>query len=734
MVKSQILLNMNDNIASKSIIFTGLFALLLTPFFVTGSFLFPFIVGKAYFFRTIVEIIFVAWIFLAVNDPQYRPKKSLLMILFSLFVVAIAVSTTLSPNPYKSFWSNFERMDGYITLIHLFLLFIVMGSVFKEAKNWRGWWKGAAFTSTIMCVYAFFQLAGKININQGGVRVDGTLGNAAYLATYLLFSFFITLFLFAHERKMWAKIMYSVLGICQLIVIYYTATRGVILGLLGGLVVMSVILAFKGDGRVKKIGVGVIALLILILIGFFSIKNTEFAQKSPILSRFATLSFSEFKTQGRYYVWPMAFKGIAERPVFGWGVESFNYVFNKYYDPRMFNQEPWFDRAHNMYLDWLIAGGVLGGGLYIALCLSALWKAFKDRDDDPEFKGESSAIVTALLVAYLFQGLFLFDNIVSYIYFTAFLAYLHSRSNRDWKIHDIEFGRVTTKVVPAIFSIALFFSLFYGIWKPMKAGAYIIEALQLEQKGKPRDAMNALQSAFDEKSFGSAEALEQVIAYTPTIAQSQDTTLKQDYFKMLTTEANKQLERSPKDVRYRLLYGAALNQFGLADKALEQLNVAKELSPTKQAIYYEINKSYILKNDYQSALTAIKTAVDLAPGNSEAIVNLGVAYLYMRDEASANAQFAKVADTYDLVKDNRLLGAYVDTGRWDLVIGMLRERAKRNPSDVNNYISLASAYLKVGDKQDAISALNVVGSLKPEYKATADEYIAQIKAGKNPTQ
>jgi hypothetical protein len=52
----------------------------------------------------------------------------------------------------------------------------------------------------------------------------------------------------------------------------------------------------------------------------------------------------------------MALKGIAERPVLGWGQENFNYVFNKYYNPQMFGQEEWFDRTHNVVLDWLIAG------------------------------------------------------------------------------------------------------------------------------------------------------------------------------------------------------------------------------------------------------------------------------------------------------------------------------------------------------------------------------------------
>ncbi len=198
-------------------------------------------------------------------------------------------------------------------------------------------------------------------------------------------------------------------------------------------------------------------------------------------------------------------------------------------------------------------------------------------------------------------------------------------------------------------------------------------------------------------------------------------------------QMKKQLDNYPNDARYRILYASALNQFGMSEQAIEQLNIAKTLSPKKQSIYFELSSSYIQKKDYTNALATLKTAYDLEPKNEEATVNLGIAYLYMGDNASAAMTFAKVEKTYDLIKDNRLLGAFVNLGRWNDVINVLRERAKRDPGDVNNYISLASAYLKVGDTADAISALTVVGTLLADYKATADAYIQQIKAGKNPT-
>ena len=117
-----------------------------------------------------------------------------------------------------------------------------------------------------------------------------------------------------------------------------------------------------------------------------AVRNTTFVRNDYVLSRFASLSFSEIKTQGRYFVWPMAIKGFIEKPILGWGQEGFNFVFNKYYDPRMYTREPWFDRAHNTYLDWLIAGGALGLLSYLAIIFSLLYYLFKSAELEKKTK------------------------------------------------------------------------------------------------------------------------------------------------------------------------------------------------------------------------------------------------------------------------------------------------------------------------------------------------------------
>src|SRR3990167_3430280 len=314
----------------KWIIFAGLFIVPFVPFLVSSSFFFPFITTKAFAWRIIVEIIFATWVLLALLDANYRPKKSVILYAVFGFLVIIGLADLFGVAPVKSFWSNFERMEGYITLLHLGMFFLVISSVFKEV-DWKRWWNVSLVASFLMVLYSVLQIIGLKTINQGGVRVDGTLGNAIYLAVYMLFHIFIaSLFMWREWKNVALRWVYGLLILSQVFVLYYTATRGAILGFLGGVFVVAVLSIFnkdKDEKMVRKAGIAILLVLAVVMGGFFSLKNAAFVTSSPVLSRFFFFTTKEIKTQGRYFVLPMAVEGFKERPLLGLGQEKFSYVF-----------------------------------------------------------------------------------------------------------------------------------------------------------------------------------------------------------------------------------------------------------------------------------------------------------------------------------------------------------------------------------------------------------------------
>src|SRR6185437_10279957 len=106
--------------------------------------------------------------------------------------------------------------------------------------------------------------------------------------------------------------------------------------------------------------------------------------------------------------------------------------FNQYYNPDLYNQEPWFDRAHNAFLDWLIAGGLPAFLLYISLFIGAIVLLWRSTDVT---RVERIAL-TAALAGYACHNLFVFDNLYSYVYFFAILALIDSQVARPIKYFE----------------------------------------------------------------------------------------------------------------------------------------------------------------------------------------------------------------------------------------------------------------------------------------------------------
>ena len=346
----------------KGAVFFGLFLIPLLTLYVANGMFFPYITGKNFVFRIIVEIVTAAWILLALYDVDYRPRFSWILATFGAFMAVMLVANLRAEHFVTAFWSNFERMDGYITLIHVFLYFIVLGSTLRTQKAWT------YFFHTSVVVAGFVALNGLSQLSAANVRVDSTLGNAAYMAVYMLFHIFILLYLSLQTKVTPYRVVYGLLGLLFVYVLLQTGTRGTALGLMAGMLTTVVYIALFATRfkQVQKYAFGSLIALLVLLAGFVAARDSAFIQNNGALARIANISVShDLVTRGQ--IWGEAIKGVEERPLLGWGQGNFNYVFNKYYDPRLYGQEQWFDRTHNIIFDWLIAGGILGLLSYLSI-------------------------------------------------------------------------------------------------------------------------------------------------------------------------------------------------------------------------------------------------------------------------------------------------------------------------------------------------------------------------------
>ncbi|MEK7116757.1 MAG: O-antigen ligase family protein [Patescibacteria group bacterium] len=725
----------------RYIILAGLFAIPFVPFIVASSLFFPFITGKAFVFRIIVEIIFACYLVLAIRDESYRPKFSWILSSIFLFLLAMGVADIFAQNPFKAFWSNYERMEGYITLLHLGAYFLVLSSVLKTQEIWNRLLATSLGASAIMATYSFLQIAGKININQGGVRVDGTLGNASYLAIYMVFHIFFAALLFVRSKSLWAKILLGIVFLADLTVLYFTATRGAILGLIGGVFITFVFLLLKsekGDKIRKMAGASILGLVIFVGL-FLSVKNAAFVKNDYVLSRFSSLSPSEIKTQGRYYVWPMAIKGFIEKPILGWGQEGFNFVFNKYYDPRMYNQEPWFDRAHDTYLDWLIAGGALGLLSYLAIIFSLFYYIIKAKDDLLERKDK--AVILGLISAYLFNNIFVFDQISSYILFFTILAYVHSRAPETpmfwWdkistKIKKILESEKLKPVIEALILILAITIVYFVIYAPWRQNKDLLAVLKLNNGGKI-GTIEIYAKPLAGYGMGFSESLEHISQAAINVAANPNASgeLKQKLFDTVDKAFVKHLARVPNDARYRLFYGIFLSRFGWYGKAIEQLTEAKKLSPNKQQIYFELTSNLLLDGKFTEALQAAKTAYELEPSYEEAKFIYGLTLLASNNK-SLSDEILKGMPESKIIFDDRYITVLLALKKFPEIIEVAKKRVELDSGNMQHRITLTAAYLQAGRRGEAVQEIQNIIKLDPSFKEKGEYYIKEIQAGRNP--
>jgi len=96
--------------------------------------IFPLVLPKTILFRILVEIMLIFYLILIFYQKEFLPKWTKLNIALVIFVFINIVSSLAGVNPYRSFFSSAERMNGLFGLIHYFLFILILSSVIKT-KN-----------------------------------------------------------------------------------------------------------------------------------------------------------------------------------------------------------------------------------------------------------------------------------------------------------------------------------------------------------------------------------------------------------------------------------------------------------------------------------------------------------------------------------------------------------------------------------------------------------------------
>jgi len=502
-----------------------LFLIPLTVVIVTPSTLFPFIVGKYAFFRTMVSLALICFLLgmlfqdkTRINtdkkrihtDNQYKSAKirinpclkNPLVIAVSIFVSIFLLACLFGVDPKWSFWSNFERGEGGLQILYLGIFFWLLVVLFREEKDWQIIFWISILVATLVILYGIAahlkyidaemttriengfeikELTGRggpwfqtfknyigPSFKDPGFRFAGSLGNPAYTASYFIFALFYAGYLLIKKTRINTdeKRIYTdkksalirqnlyksvlLLSIILFLVFFWlAATRGAFVGLLAAIMVGAFYFAFQYKKyRKPLIGLILIGLMAVGLMVYF--RDTPFVKSLPG-SRIFQITLSAETWQHRTYMWQTAIEGFKERPLLGWGPENFIKIFDKHFPVKYFNPSAgfgaWFDRAHSIYFDYLAETGILGLLSYLSIFIVFYWQLFRAGTSKQEqvirekkqvlFPSSQLLITNVLLfslpIAYLVQGIVLFEILPLYINLFLFLAFANYKlENRNW--------------------------------------------------------------------------------------------------------------------------------------------------------------------------------------------------------------------------------------------------------------------------------------------------------------
>lgn len=621
----------------RIIIKIGSGAILFLPFFIYRPVLYPYIFSKIIIFQIIVEILLVAWLFLLIYGPKkYRLNfRHPLLLSLSIFILVLIISSLAGVDLSRSWWSIQERMTGVVTLLHFYLWFLILASVFSQKKDWLFLLKSTLISSFLVGLYGLGQKIGLAFLLQdGATRMSATLGNPDFLGVYALLHIFLASILFLETKKFW-KFFGIFLAIFNLVILFLTATRGAILAFGFAIFGLFLFLFFNKKTKTTLKASLLIIFLIFLGAGLFLRASQEQAwfQKLPLpLQRMTRLSPQE--NLGRLKAWQIGWQGFMERPLLGWGPENYNVVFNQHYDPWYLikgESSTWFDKTHNQIIDLLVGTGILGTLTYLSIFFFLFWflrkKYLESKNAETRAGPHPFSIILLILLflAYFIQNLFVFDTPSSLIIFYFVLAFscfiVCPRAAEPVPAKKNTFPLPVLIFLILLIVPGLMFRINLEPWQKSKLG---VRAIHLNNSNFPA-GMKWYGQALEGSSFVDDEIRLQLARQiskkyaeiNPETADAELQALAQAT-ELTILEFKKSIQAHPQDVRYFLFLGQLYNLASIyrpeyLEEAKKTLEKAQELSPQRQQVYFALGSTHLRLANYQKAQELFQEAYLLEP-------------------------------------------------------------------------------------------------------------------------
>ncbi|MFA6459651.1 MAG: O-antigen ligase family protein [Patescibacteria group bacterium] len=739
----------------KHIVIFGSFLVVLIPVVIVPYSYFPYIIQKTNILKILVQIIFAAYVPLALWKAEYRPKKTLLFWSVMAFAGAMLITTFTSLSVYRSWWGNWERNFGTFNYLHYFAWFIALVGVCNQPKYWRWLLNFSLIVSLGISIYAIFQRLGLGGTFESGLtRVNGTMGNASFLASYMLVHVFIALLFLVEKISLPSRIGYLLILLADFTVLQLTATRGAQFGFIFALV-LFIILTFTLRAWEQK-GVKLLvffSLGVFIFVGLaLTFRNAPVVKNNYWLRRLSSYSFADNTVQTRLHSWKWGLMGFRDNFILGVGPENYQIVFNKYFEPIFYQysgSEIWFDRAHNTLVDMASTMGILGLltylGLYWAIFYSLL-QLYRHQKIPKLYY----IVFVLLFFAYFIQNLAVFDSLNNLIVFYLLLAYLCflsgsfyiNQKSQPSKFFAISVNPLTGIGISFILLLVLFFSVDL---KQIRENIYVYEAYISGKYGEYAKSMDWYDLTYAKGIYKIDPAILLSTSLGEMIQGKNDLNVSQEQKISDINKAISWMKRAIElDPKNMFLHYLQAKNYALAteltrdvkylEKGLAAAEQAKELRPGEVRSYWILAQLYLYGSQPQEALKYLQQALKLTDQLPETYYYLAVVYQSLGDKEKYYEQTDQMIDKgFGFFDPNTVkqLIVYYD-GKNDLrrLIYLYSQLTALESTDLNDWQTYVDLLVKDKQYDRALETLQNASQAIPAFSSrayAAYQFITQLK-------
>ena len=733
---------------------TGFFVILALPILTLPPWFYPPDFGKTIIFRSVLAILLFLFAFQLLyrknefNLPDIK-KNKIIWALAGFFIVFLLASV-FSVDPYYSFLASPYRGGGFVTFAFYFIFAILAFILFKKG-GWKKAWIFSIIIGILVSLIALIQFYGFFNnifVRVGG-RPGSTIGNPIFLGIYLLLLFFPTLSFAIKEKNRYLKIFYIFSLLLFLYVIFIAASRAVYLGVIAGM--LYFLLFYPKKFTILKILTTLFLILVASTVFYVNIQShfPQVLQDNRLFQILENrLSIKAALDNERFRAWQTVFQEIKDKPILGWGPENLAVGFDKNYDP-LITSSPWWDKAHNVFLDIGAQTGILGIIAYLALFVVLSWQLHKNKH---KTEHETTQIIShgmqATLVGYLVANFFSFDTFPTYLIFFLLVGYsmyiIYSQQPEEETHKNTQNGTQKNTLWKSVFIFVLFCVLVVFLWQynlvPFQINTQINIANNLTDRKKCDSSFTLMDKELLSHSFLDSYLIMQYITdikKCAAINPAKDLV----YAKKGAELLKEGVKIQPLYTRYWIYLGSfttvianneqnSATKENLVKEAYSYFDKAETLSPLHVEIFIEKAKTDMVSANYQKMKSDAEKCIKINPNLGGCYWTKALAEMYLKENDIANEDI-KTAKKYGFNDSStlalyQLIGVYNKTEQYDKLADVYEKLIVMDLSVAQYHSSLAFTYFKLGQYKKAREQAMIFLKLMPEAKDEVDAFLRML--------